>query len=147
MTLPVIERILQVCEARLTAITAIADLTVERNRAEDVETWPSLILHDGDEGPADVGMVAQHFRTITVEGFVRVADRAQLGPALTTLHAEAVKALTADVSLGGLAVNVDIGEYLGRPALQGDTEWQGSFSQDLEILYWTKVNDPYALAP
>lgn len=148
MPVPIIEQVLQAAVARLEAITAVAGLVVDRNRQDPVERDRALVLQDGDqEHDEEQTVFVQSFRTIAVEGFVTVDDKAELGTAINVLWAEAVKALTSDLSLGGLAIDVQLGEYLSNMAPADHHRWSGEFSQKFIIHYATKRGDPYSLAP
>lgn len=147
MTLAVVERVLQAAQSKLDAI-AIEGLVVERNRSEAVDCFPALVLHDGNQVANEEQTVfVMRVRTIEVEGFIRVTDKANLGPELNALYAETVKALTSDVSLNGTAVDVAEVELLVVMDPQSDTLHQGQFSLKFDVTYTTKQGDPYTIAP
>jgi hypothetical protein len=146
--MPIDERILQNVNARLETVRLDeGDPFVDRNRHDEVPSYPALVLQDGDEVCDEESMVVQHHRTIAVEGFVQVEAKEDLGPALSILRSEVIKVLQADLSLGGLAINVTLGEHAENKAPVDDSKWIGDFSQKFDIFFWTKHGDPYALAP
>jgi hypothetical protein len=146
--LPVVERVLQAVEARLAAIITVPGLDTDRNRQDPVEKDRMLVLQDGDqEHDEDQTIFVQSFRTIAIEGFVKVDAKADLGPALNVLWAEMVKALTGDVTLGGLAGDIKLGEYISNMAPTDDHRWTAEFSQKFTIHFTTAQGDPYSLAP
>jgi hypothetical protein len=147
---PIVERILQAAKARLAAITAVPGLVVGRNRRDVVPEDRALILQDGDQlHGEEQTMFVQNFRTIGVEGFVKTDSEDEIGPAINALWAEAVKTLTADenITLGGLAIDITLGEYTSNLVLTEDQRWSGEFRQEFTILYATKRGDPHSLAP
>lgn len=147
--LPIVERVLQAVEARLAAIT-LDGLVTDRNRWDAVADDLALVLQDGEQQHGEEQTVfVQNFRTIAVEGFVKVDRKDDLGPKINTLWAELVKSVTGDVSLGGLAIEITLGEYTSRmaPPAEEESRWSGEFSQSFTILYATKQGDPYSLAP
>jgi hypothetical protein len=147
---PIIERILQAVQGRLEAITVITGLVVDRNRRDVVDDERALILQDGDQvHDEEQTIFVQNFRTIGVEGFVKTNSKAEIGPAINALWAEAVKTLTADanITLGGLAIEISLGAYTSNMVLEDDQRWSGEFRQEFTIHYATKRGDPYSLAP
>jgi hypothetical protein len=147
--LPIVERILLAVKARLDVVAIDGEeLFTDRNRQEEVPSYPALVLQDGDqESDEDQTVFVQFFRTIAVEGFVRVESKDDLGPAVNLLWAEAVKTVQADLSLGGLSIDIRLGEYRANLAPTDDSQWIGEFSQVFTIQYATRHGDPYTLAP
>jgi len=147
---PIVERILKAAKARLEAIVAVPGLVIGRNRRGSVEEDRALILQDGDQVHGEEQtMFVQNFRTIGVEGFAKTDSEEEIGPAINVLWAEAVITLTADenITLGGLAIEITLGEYTSNMVLEDDQRWSGEFRQEFTIHYATKRGDPYSLAP
>jgi hypothetical protein len=89
-----------------------------------------------------------HALRIEVEGYVSTTTAADLGPALSNLHGQAVFALMSDRTLGDLAIDLREGE-LRDPEIdrtQGHSP-HAAFSLAFEIDYFTDPNDPYQPAP
>jgi hypothetical protein len=150
MPLPIIEQILQAVQVRLVAITGIAGLVVYRNRQDVVEDDRALVAHDGDqEHDEEQTVFVQSYRKITIEGFAKTDNSDDIGPAINVLWAETVKTLTrADqITLGGLAIDITLGEYSSNMVPIEDARWSGEFRQEFTIHYATAHGDPYTLAP
>ena len=140
------EQVLAAFEARL---STIAGVTVERNRVEPVTAFPVLVMIDGGQTPSEEnsGLKLYALR-VDVEGYVQAGTAAELGPALSDLYAQAVKALMADRTLGGLAIDVREGEM--RDPEIDRTQGHGpfaAFSLGFVVDHLTDPNDPYQPAP
>jgi hypothetical protein len=146
MPLSIREQILAAFHVRL---QTIANVTVERNRVEPVEAFPTLLMIDGGQSVTEENAgVKLHALRVEVEGYVGTTTAADLGPALSDLHGQTVLALLADRTLGDLAIDLREGE-LRDPEIdraQGHRPF-AAFSQTFEIDYFTDPNDPYQPAP
>jgi hypothetical protein len=147
MTLAVREQVLQAILAKLAAIS-IDGLTVDRNRQDEIQAWPCLVVTDGDQTTdPDQTVFVQHFMEVIVTGYVRVPDKADLGAALNELYASAVRAMTADPALNGTAIDVTEGELTTFMDPPSDTERQGQFDVKFSVLYATRHGDPFTIGP
>jgi hypothetical protein len=139
----------QILTAFLVRLQTIASVTVERNRVEPVEAFPSLVMIDGGQSTTEENAGTKlHALRIEVEGYVSATTAADLGPALSDLHGQAVLALMAERTLGDLAIDLREGE-LRDPEIDR-TQGHGphaAFSLAFEVDYFTDPNDPYQPAP
>ena len=139
----------QILTAFLVRLQTIANVTVERNRVEPVETFPALLMIDGGQSVTEENAgIKLHALRVEVEGYVGAATAADLGPALSDLHGQTVLALMADRTLGDLAIDLREGD-LGDPEIdrtQGHRPF-AAFSLAFEVDYFTDPNDPYQPAP
>jgi hypothetical protein len=139
----------QILTAFLAQLKTIANVTVERNRAEPVEAVPSLLMIDGGQSVTEENAgIKLHALRVDVEGYVDATISAELGAVLSDLHGQTVLALMADRTLGDLAIDVREGE-LRDPEIdrtQGHRPF-AAFSLAFEIDYFTDPNDPYEPAP
>jgi hypothetical protein len=148
MTLSIREQILVAFKGKLDAITGISGLTVERNRADPVQEFPALVMHDGghEVTTENTGMTGYEM-TVTVEGFVASASQAATGTDMNALYAKTVQAVLSDCTLGDLAV--DINEQSMEVALNdliGNAPCS-AFNLIFSVQFYTKQGDPFSLAP
>jgi len=139
----------QILAAFLARLQTIANVTVERNRVEPVEAFPSLLMMDGGQSVSEENAgVKLHALRVDIEGYISAVTAAELGPALSDLHGLAILALMADRTLGNLAIDLREGD-LRDPEIdrtQGHRPF-AAFSLAFEIDYFTDPNDPYQPAP
>jgi|APSaa5957512535_1039671.scaffolds.fasta_scaffold70524_3 hypothetical protein len=139
----------QILAAFLVRLQTIANVTVERNRVEPVEVFPSLLMIDGGQSVTEENSGFKlHALRVELEGYVSAATAAELGPALSDLHGQTVLALMANRTLGDLAIDLREGE-LSDPEIdrtQGHRPF-AAFSLAFEIDYFTDPSDPYQPAP
>jgi hypothetical protein len=139
----------QILAAFLVRLQTIANVTVERNRVEPVEVFPSLLMIDGGQSVTEENAGFKfHALRVDIEGYVGAATSLQLGPALSDLHGQTVLALMADRTLGDLAIDLREGE-LRDPEIdrtQGHRPF-AAFSLAFEVDYFTDPSDPYQPAP
>jgi len=139
----------QILAAFLVRLQTIGNVTVERNRVEPVEEFPSLLMMDGGQSVTEENAgVKLHSLRVELEGYVSAATSAELGPALSDLHGQTVLALMADRTLGDLAIDLREGEFRD-PEIdrtQGHRPF-AAFSLAFEIDYFTDPSDPYQPAP
>ena len=139
----------QILAAFFVRLQTIANVTVERNRVEPVETFPVLLMIDGGQTVTEENAgIKLHALRVEVEGYVGAATAADLGPPLSDLHGQTVLALMADRTLGDLAIDLREGE-LRDPEIdrtQGHRPF-AAFSLAFEIDYFTDPSDPYQPAP
>jgi len=139
----------QILAAFLVRLQTMANVTVERNRVEPVDAFPSLLMMDGGQSVTEENAgIKFYILRVEVEGYVGAAASLLLGPALSDLHGQTVLALMADRTLGNLAIDLREGE-LRDPEIdrtQGHRPF-AAFSLAFEIDYFTDPNDPYQPAP
>lgn len=148
MTDTVREQIVQNVVAAVSAITGYAGLTVERNRPEPATKFPSLVVVEGAQTSDDSVFGITDVRLLLdVEGYVGGADAVAASTSASSLMAEVVRALLADETRNGLAVDtretgteftVDRGDGR-RPLVQ--------FTVSFEIRFFHRPGDPFATAP
>lgn len=148
MSLTIRERILaKLVEVLATELTGVR---VERNRDARVQEFPSIILIDGAQQPFEpesTGFNEYHL-TATIEGYVQHEDQSELGPALNDLYGRAIKAVMADRSLGGIAIDTAEG-FMDPPSIGRRENQQPTamFSVEITVKFWTAENDPFELGP
>lgn len=140
------EQILAAAATRLATLTGVA---VERNRTAAVGAFPALVLRDGGMTPDDQTLGLTRYRLrFQVEGWVEAATDALLGPALSDLQARVVAALLADVTLGGLAVDLAEGETADPEIDRGEGRRPlAAFATDFTVEFFTREGDPYQPGP
>jgi hypothetical protein len=142
------EQIVQAVVTALGTITGYTGLTVERNRPEPVARFPALVVVEGSQSSDDSVFGITDVRLqIDVEGYVVDTTISAASTTATSLLADVVRALLADETLGGLAVDTkelssdfaaDRGEGR-RPLVQ--------FTVSVEIRFFHKPGDPFTAAP
>jgi hypothetical protein len=145
------ERIVAAVAALL--VTAAAALAthpkVERNRREPLDDvdLPSLILFEGQELPLNDFSSEDAYRlSLLMQFALKGGGPAAAATAANNLRAAIMKALRADVSLGGLCRNleiVDAGDWIGTATLSDDTE---GFILQADITYATVEGDPFTFS-
>ena len=139
----------QILAAFLVRLQTIANVAVERNRVEPVETFPFLLMIDGGQSVTEENAgLKLHALRVEVDGYVGGATAAELGPALSDLYGQTVLTLMDDRTLGNLAIDLREGE-LRDPEIdrtQGHRPF-AAFSLAFEIDYFTDPSDPYQPAP
>lgn len=141
------EQIACAVETLLTAMADTIDVTpkVERNRRDPLQDadLPSLILFEGQELPLNDFSNEDSYRlSLIVQGSF-AGHGADAAKAANNLRASIIKALIADVSLGGLTRNleiVDAGDWIGTAAESDDTE---GFMLQADVTYATVEGDPF----
>src|SRR5947208_3378565 len=94
---------LQGLAARLATLSGV---TVERDRDEAVATFPSLVVPPESEDVDSEDLpLAQRRIAVTVEGYVQAATDAAAETVAHQLYADALAAIAADPSLGGVALD------------------------------------------
>jgi hypothetical protein len=148
MTDSIRERIVRDVVTAVEGITGYSGLTVERNRPEPATKFPALVVVEGAQ-TSDDGMfgITDVRLLLDVEGYVAGADAVAANTSASTLMAEVVRAVLADETRGGLAVDtretgtdltIDRGEGR-RPLVQ--------FTVSFEIRFFHRPGDPFATAP
>lgn len=146
------EQIVLAVIERLETITAIADLTVDRDRGVDEmptsDELPLLVVYDSDTQPQD-DMTGErgYTRTIDIIGYAAGDDRAAAAAAVSALRGEVDRVLFADVTLGGKSRDLQL---LAEPSpdvlgLAAATPHK-SFVRAVAADYATLEDDPYTFA-
>ena len=136
------ERILQAVD---TALGALGGVTTGRNRLDDVTPaeMPAAIQLDGGHalGDLETGAVWKTLE-VSVQGYVTGSDPAALTAAIDALYVKIAGALTAGVTLGGLAADLREVEMLEPDIIRQDQEKPFAvFSVEFEIDFETAEAD------
>jgi hypothetical protein len=136
--------------ARLATILAAVDidgLEVERNRHEPVVRSRTLVIHDGPHEPnyGESGLMHFTLRPLLI-GLVKMADGADPAPVLDDMYVQVVKALFADIHLGGLAIDTREGAYLPAIDPEGSLDRIGQFTLEIEVDFQTEEGAPDQVA-
>ena len=151
------EQVVEAVKNRLSTISTISGLTVERIRARPVKPadMPRLVVMEGSQTRIDEEPGLKIFRaSIPILGFVKAATDGALGTAANALYAATVAALEADKTLA-------MGEVTGSPAgpiitcTEGDCEFDAddedghapamAFALTWLVTYQTSDVDPSAI--
>jgi hypothetical protein len=144
------EQVMAALVAQITAYVGGATV-VERNRDVPMDLRAGaecVVVLDGDQAPSDepAGMGKRMYDgTVTVEGYVRRATPALVGPALSDLYARTLKAAFTDRTLGGLAYDVTDGPLTVEVMREPGTAPGAAFSLELAVRYATSVDDPFVV--
>jgi hypothetical protein len=105
------------------------------------------VLHDGDQepDPQETG-IQRYLMEAAIQGLVRVEDEDALGSSLNQLYATVWRALFADASLGGAAIDITEGRLLTRMDQLEDRAYQAMFELTVTVEYMTAEGDPFAPA-
>jgi hypothetical protein len=140
------ERIAAGVQAALQTISTISGLQVERNRRDPLkeDELPRLLLFEIDEVD-DTLYVGEdgYAKRFGIQGAIS-GTAAGAAQSANALRAEVIRALKADVSLGGLARDLvldDTGAWIGIDAAS-DTPMEG-FQLTAAVRYATVFGDPY----
>ena len=128
--------------------TALPDFSQHRNpqRAITGSDIPAVVLLDGGQSRLrNISGVAEYTLRPSIEIYVGSVNS---GPALSAAYAGIVGALTADVTLGGLAKFLTEGD-LSEPETvrdEGHEPFMGA-ALSIEVEYWTLETDVTQLGP
>lgn len=147
---PVVQQVLDAAEAQLRAALEPAGVQVFANRATPVprEARPAVVVTDGDEGAPDGDdfepTTAIDFHAVEMQVFGYVAARdSEIRAAREGLRGQVLQALLADTTLGGRALDLDIGPT--ERALD-DHEGRGglaAFLVQVTAVFTTAQDDPF----
>jgi hypothetical protein len=142
------EQILEAMKATL--IAALPDTRIERNadRPAEHDRRPWLNLIDGSQSPPseETAGFKEYVMSVTLEGLVEKGDADNAGTPVVQLYADALAAVMADRTVGGLAQDV----VEGALDIEIDRESSasgGAFTLGLTITFWTRSDDPTRLGP
>ena len=148
MAVTVREQVLAAFFAKLEAITGVYGLSVERNRDTEVTGFPTVVQADG---PVRADRLFSSTTTYTaqvdVEAYVQAdATGKTREEQLDELYGKVVQAVTADPTLGGLAVDVQEIELATRPDRTPGHMTGGALLASFEIMFETVEGDPFTQA-
>lgn len=144
------EQVLQAFEAALGNVTAtVPEAVIERNRDIEVTSFPAVVMVDRGQsiGQDDTGIKRVRMG-VDVEMYAAAPTFDQLAGALDRLYSAVVKAVLADHTLGGVAVDV-AEDDMTDPEIDR-AEGRGpniAASLGFNIEYWVAEDDPDVLAP
>ncbi len=158
MTTAIREQVLAAFETLLGTVTAenvAGTITVYRGRRAAVpeEMLPALVMRaapvSADQASA---AVVRNLERITVTAVATETTDGDLDKALTDLWAALLRAVEADPTLGGLAVDTTLAKADPDAADDGGLAGEavggvGDIATAFIVEYWTRPGDPYALAP
>jgi hypothetical protein len=136
---------LQSLDTQPSAGGEVKGVIVELNRrtAIDVDDLPALLIYEGSEQPInDFSSEDAYDLPLLLQGIVAGAGADAVSFA-NNLRATAMKALMADLSLGGLARNLQFtgtGDLAGADIVAVEVE---SFELSFTVSYATKEGDPF----
>lgn len=140
------ESIVVAALAKLAAISSVADLVVERNRVEAVETFPMIVLREGGHEVSEETS-SHDLATISldVELYVRSTSAAiNVGTLLNELYGAAKVALQADRSLGIGAFDVRETSMSAPTFDTSDAAHpQASAVVSFDVQFWQTKANPY----
>lgn len=150
MATPCREQILRAIETALETITAVSDLTVERDRDEAVtdDECPMLALFEGsDAEPEYLTGIEVRRLAFDVEGYVIAETKAEAAADGGLLRAEVEKVLQSDVTLSGKSWDITPAEEPSPQRLDIGASKPGyGFVLSLVVTYSIKQGDPYIFA-
>jgi hypothetical protein len=143
MTATVIDGITDAIVALLAALPQLSDpAAVELEPSGDPDTFPALgVMVTGAEPiEGECGTIRWQMG-LTIEGYVENGDGAEASAERAGLHADAVAAIMADDTLGGLVENVEPGGFRFATAELASSR-RLAFSQDFAIQFTTSRSNP-----
>ncbi len=143
------EQVLAAVHSRLDGITG--GVTVFRNRDIPLtaDQLPAVVLLDGTHALVERGIGMDWYRlSASIRGYVKASDPDGLGTAANALFGLICAAVGTDLTLGGVAVDVEVGEMADFAVSADDPEMpNAAFELPLFIDFWTKPSDPGTLGP
>lgn len=141
------EQVMAAAKTVLDGITGITGLKVYRNRDAAVSARTALVLYEGNQ-QADHELPNQirYTMTLNLEGIVKPASD-NLGSEINNLYAKAIQALVADYTLGGLTVDVKEISTDFEVLQQEGMQPAATFLSRIEVMYFTRDNDPFTIGP
>ena len=143
------EQVLATIKARLAGIAGVASVYRMRTAAIPVESYPALVLLDGDQSTEERETLTRQYRMLaTVVALVGAPDDDALGPAVSALYVEIVRAV---IPAGDATLGLGFVSHVREAAMEGPAagEVQGKgptaiFTVDFEIDFATAPEDPGA---
>lgn len=139
------ETVLAAAYTRLAAISSVSGLTVARNRAENLDAFPAIVMRDGGHQVSnEVAGYDLVTIAIEVELYARTASTStNVGSLLNELYGAAKTALQADRTFGGVIYDV-VETGMTDPAFDTSdasrTSASAVVSFDLQV--WTPRDNP-----
>ena len=107
-----------------------------------------LIPVDGDqEVIASTASLKEYRMSMSVDGMVKAGAEGAQGTLANALYVAVIKAVMADPSYGGLAVDTQEGAFVVAIDRTRGAPFVASFQLQLLVDYWTQDNAPDQLAP
>ncbi|PWC86052.1 hypothetical protein TSH100_13840 [Azospirillum sp. TSH100] len=153
MPVSVREQILTAFQGLLGTVVAenvTGTLTVYRGRRKAVpeEKLPALVMRGSPvSSDQESAAVTRNFERVAVTALAKDATDAGLDRTLVDLWAALQRAIEADPTLGGIAVDTTITEADQGAADDEGVGGLGDVFIAVTVEYWTRPGDPYALAP
>lgn len=136
--------------ATVTAPTVPGPISVYRARRSAVADarLPALVMASRMDPPEQLtAMVTRNVERITVTAMAKAAGDAALDSALADLTAAVQRAIDADPTLGGLAVDAQLVDADQGLADDEGAGFRGEAALTYAVEYWTRPGDPYTAAP
>lgn len=148
------EQVLAAFEARLGMVVAAnlpGSLTIFRGLRKSVPEGklPALVMKASPvSSDQESAVVTRNIERITVTGFLKAnASDAELHRQGVDLGAAILRAVEADPTLGGIAVDTNLTEADQDEADGEGVGGLGDIFFAFTVEFWTKPGDPYSLAP
>jgi len=153
MPISIREQTLTAFEAMLRMVVAEnvpGTITLHRARRQPVpdEELPALVMHAAPvSSEQESAAVVRNIERITVTALASAETDEDLDRALVDLWAALQRAVEADPTLGGIAVDINLTDADQGAADGEGIGGRGDVFTAYAVEYWTKPGDPYALAP
>ena len=142
--MPAREQLFRAVDEALSGIPGV--LEYERQPTGDPNKFNAVHVFDGGQSPGEnEGGSRQQVLRFTAEGYVKGGTGPEAHAALNALHADVVRAVMADPTLGGLAEVISDGDLRVDVAELASARRLG-FAQDFEIQFATPRGDPSRFA-
>lgn len=115
---------------------------------DDADQLPALVMKSGPAGAEQTSAaVTRNIERVTVTAVLKADTDEGLDQALADMWAALQRAVEADPTLGGVAVDVNLADA-DQSAADGDgIGGVGDVFAAYDVEYWTRPGDPYAFAP
>lgn len=134
-----------------TVAALVPGLTVLRNPdlPEDAEyPYPALVQLDADNRDTLSNRLTgteERRVTFAIEGYVKAATSTLARAAAEQLRGHAIRAIQADVSLGGLAIDCATDDDDAARDTELPRSPAADFALEVHITYWVSDTDPFSL--
>lgn len=153
MAVAIRERVLSAFEVMLGTVVAESvpgALTVHRARRMELpdDALPALVMHAAPASSNQLSAaVVRNVERIAVTAYVSGKTDEDLDRALADLWAALQRAVEADPTLDGIAIDIALTDADQGAADAAGFGGRGDVYAVYAVEYWTKPGDPYALAP
>ncbi|KAA0572216.1 hypothetical protein FZ983_32110 [Azospirillum sp. B21] len=115
---------------------------------DDADQLPALVMRSGPAASEQSSAaVTRNIERITVTAMLKAGTDEALDQALSDMWAALQRAVEADPTLGGVAVDVNLADA-DQGAADGDgIGGVGDIFAAYDVEYWTRPGNPYAFAP